>query len=151
LNLLGRSLIRQIQEYQPNYSYARVSPVNAGFNAGNIRELQGVFQRLQQSQICPVNSVIAETTAGRGNITSQNSLTVDQLLRAGETFLGRGYSEIGRPGSGVFRSSDGTRQFRIDNNSIQGNHAPGVPHGHLEVYAPGSTRPITNNHIPFIE
>jgi hypothetical protein len=31
------------------------------------------------------------------------------------------------------------------------NHAPGVPHGHLEIYAPGAARPTTNNHIPFSE
>lgn len=51
----------------------------------------------------------------------------------------------------MFRSADKTRQFRIDKNSIEGNHAPGVPHGHLETYKPGSSKPESNNHIPFFD
>jgi RHS repeat-associated protein len=90
---------------------------------------------------CPgtsnVDAVIAETLAGKGNLTSSTKLSSTELLQAGEKFLGPGYREIGKPGSGVFRSADGTRQFRIDGNSLSGNHAPGVPHGHLETYAPG--------------
>ena len=96
-----------------------------------------------------VDDVIAETISGTGNISSQHTLSADELLEAGEQFIGPGYKEIGKPGSGVFRSEDGTRQFRIDNNSLDGNHAPGVPHGHLEVYDSGATKPKTNNHIPF--
>ena len=99
----------------------------------------------------PVGAVVSETLNGKGNLTSQHTLSADQLLDAGAAFLGQGYAEIGKPGSGVFRSADGTRQFRIDNNSIQGNHAPNVPHGHLETYSPGATKPTANNHIPFCE
>lgn len=62
--------------------------------------------------------------------------------------LGEGYKEIGKPGSGVFRSADGAKQFRIDDNSLRGNHAPGVPHVHLETYKPGARKPSANNHIP---
>jgi len=32
-----------------------------------------------------------------------------------------------------------------------GNHAPGVPHVHLEIYAPGARVPSVNNHIPFVD
>ena len=98
-----------------------------------------------------VSTVIAETLRGKGNITSGVKLSADELLQAGEQFVGPGYKEIGKSGSGVFRSVDGTRQFRIDNSSLSGSHAPGVPHGHLETYAPGATRPTTNNHIPFFD
>ncbi len=98
-----------------------------------------------------VDNVIAETLAGKGNITSSVKLSTDELLNAGEQFLGNGYKEIGKSGSGVFRSADDLRQFRIDDNSLLGNHAPGVPHGHLETYAPGATKPTVNNHIPFID
>jgi RHS repeat-associated protein len=97
------------------------------------------------------DAVIAETLAGKGNLTSQHMLKADELLMAGEKFLGQGYKEIGKPGSGVFRSADGTRQFRIDGNSLSGNHAPGIPHGHLETYAPSAAKPLTNNHIPFVD
>lgn len=73
----------------------------------------------------------------------------DELLTAGLRFLGQGYKEIGQPGSGVFRSEDGLRQFRIDSNSLTESHAPGIPHGHLEIYQPGAARSSVNNHIPF--
>ncbi|MDO9160954.1 MAG: RHS repeat-associated core domain-containing protein, partial [Methylococcaceae bacterium] len=98
-----------------------------------------------------VDNVIAETLAGKGNIKSSVKLSADELLNAGEQFLGNGYREVGKFGSGVFRSADDLRQFRIDDNSLLGNHAPGVPHGHLESYAPGAAKPTVNNHIPFID
>ncbi|MGZ5055282.1 MAG: RHS repeat-associated core domain-containing protein, partial [Methylobacter sp.] len=98
-----------------------------------------------------VDDVIAETLAGKGDIKSKVTLNADELLKAGEQFLGNGYREIGKPGSGVFRSADDLRQFRIDDNSLLGNHAPSVPHGHLEVYDLGAAKPTVNNHIPFTE
>ena len=79
-----------------------------------------------------------------------NRATSDGLLQAGGKFLGPGYKEIGKQGSGVFRSADGTRQFRIDGNSLAGSHAPDVPHGHLETFAPGAAKPSANNHISFV-
>jgi RHS repeat-associated protein len=80
-----------------------------------------------------VSAVVSETLAGNGNFLSKFVLTVDELLDAGSRFLG----------------TDGLRQFRIDANSIAGNHAPGVSHGHLEVLKQGLTKPVSNNHIPF--
>lgn len=99
--------------------------------------------------VSKVSAVIAETMAGKGNFVSSLMVKADELLAAGLRFLGQGYQEIGQPGSGVFRSADGLRQFRIDSNSLTGSHAPGVPHGHLEIYRPGAARPSVNNHIPF--
>lgn len=90
-------------------------------------------------------------TANKKNITSQHTLTADEALEAGQKFLGNNYKEIGKPGSGVFRSADGTRQFRMDNGSLSGSHSPNKPHVHLEAYKPGSNKPIVNNHIPFVD
>jgi RHS repeat-associated protein len=143
------NLLSQIRQYQPSFRYSTVSRPGQGFNASNVTQLQGVLARLRASQSCPINDVIAETMSGRQNILSRNTLTTDQLLSAGEQFLGPNYRELGAPGSGVFRSSDGTRQFRIDNNSILGNHSPGVPHGHFEIFRPSNPRPDVNNHVPF--
>ena len=99
-----------------------------------------------------VDEVISETlNSNQKNIVSKQKLTADQALAAGEQFVGPGYSEIGQPGSGVFRSADGTRQFRIDDGSLAGSHAPHVPHVHLETYAVGANKPTVNNHIPFTE
>lgn len=59
------------------------------------------------------------------------TLTTDEALSAGQKYLGPDYRKIGKPGSGVFHSADGTKEFRIDSGSISGAHAPGVPHVHL--------------------
>ncbi len=103
------------------------------------------------TKINKVDTVIAETLSGKGNITSSVTVSADELLEAGERFLGSEYREIGKSGSGVFRSADGSRQFRIDDNSLLGQHKPYVPHGHLETYAPKARTPTTNNHIPFCD
>jgi RHS repeat-associated protein len=95
-----------------------------------------------------IDDVIAETQAGARNLTSRFTLSADEALTAGERWVGPGYTELGKPGSGVFRSADGTRQFRIDSGSITGAHSPGLPHVHLETIVPGSPVPIVNNHIP---
>ncbi len=79
-----------------------------------------------------VADVLHETLFGRGNFESKYVLTSDEALRAAESFLGRGYKEIGQSGSGVFRSADGIRQFRMDNGSLLGVHAPHSSHVHLE-------------------
>jgi hypothetical protein len=78
-------------------------------------------------------------------------LTADESLEAGQKFVGDNYTEIGKPGSGVFRSADGTRQFRMDNGSLSGSHPPNKPHVHLETYKPGANKPTVNNHIPFVD
>jgi len=99
-----------------------------------------------------VDDVLAETaSATQRNLTSSYTLSADEALAAGQRWVGEGYVELGKPGSGVFRSADGLQQFRIDGNSLLGNHAPGVPHVHLETYAPGARVPSVNNHIPFWE
>ena len=99
-----------------------------------------------------VDLVINETlSANKRNITSQHTLTADEALQAGQQFLGGYYTEIGKLGSGVFRSADGARQFRMDSGSLSGSHAPNKPHVHLEMYKPDSTKPIVNNHIPFVD
>jgi RHS repeat-associated protein len=97
------------------------------------------------------NTVIAETLSGKGNFTSNSTVSAAEGLDAGGKFLGEGYTELGKPGSGVFRSADGLRGFRIDPNSLSGSHAPNVPHMHFELYQPGAAKPYVNNHVPFFE
>jgi Pretoxin HINT domain len=104
---------------------------------------------LVHNQTCGiVDDVIAETNAGAKNLTSKYVLTADEALSAGQKWVGPGYTEIGKPGSGVFQSSDGLRRFRIDSGSLAGSHNPGVPHVHLETVSPSNVV-TTNNHIPF--
>ena len=72
-------------------------------------------------------------------------------LAAGQKYLGSGYKEIGKPGSGVFHSADGAREFRIDRGSLNGAHAPGVPHVHFGVKDPETGKYISNNHVPYLD
>jgi hypothetical protein len=96
--------------------------------------------------------VIAETFQRRGGFTSDHVLNDDEALDVGVEFLGGGYRELGRPGSGVFRSQDGLRQFRIDETSLAGTHRPWQPHVHLQIFPhPTARREIVNNHIPLRE
>lgn len=91
-----------------------------------------------------IDAVIAETLAGTKNFTSQHSLSPNQALDAGSKWLGEGYKHID---SGVFQNADGTRQFRIDNGSITGEHGKIGPHFHLESLNPSTGKPDANNHI----
>ncbi len=102
-----------------------------------------------QGSINRIDNVINETLSGKKNFTSSMTLTTDEALAAGQKFLGIGYKEIGKPGSGVFHSADGKREFRIDSGSISGAHAPGVPHVHFGVKNPETGKYISNNHVPF--
>ena len=84
--------------------------------------------------------IIRETFEGVGDITSKLNPSAEEALDIGQKFLGKGYSEMGKAGedgilrTGVFRSKDQLRQFRMDNNSLLGLHAPDAPHIHLECY-----------------
>jgi hypothetical protein len=98
-----------------------------------------------------IDLVIQETLESKGMILSRYKLSAQEALQLGEKFLGISYREIGKTGSGVFRSTDGLRQFRIDVGSISGEHAPGIPHVHLEIFKKDSTIPYINNHIQFYE
>ncbi len=98
-----------------------------------------------------VHSVIKETIQGSGHITSKIKISGTEALDTGIEFLGKGYREIGKKGSGIYKSMDGSRQFRIDSNSLLGKHSPYQPHVHLEIFKPGMKVPHVNNHIIFYD
>jgi RHS repeat-associated protein len=82
-----------------------------------------------------------------GNVSGP-SLTVEQGLRLGEKWVGKGYREMGKiRGSGVFRSADGLRQFRITEWDIEGTHGKIGPHIHFESFDAGGES-LENLHIP---
>ncbi|MFG1172497.1 VENN motif pre-toxin domain-containing protein [Erwiniaceae bacterium CAU 1747] len=104
---------------------------------------------LSENSNSKIDTVINETLSGKKNFTSSITLSSDEALAAGLKFLGTGYKEIGKPGSGVYHSADGTKEFRIDSGSIGGAHAPGVPHVHFGVKNPTTGKYISNNHVPY--
>ncbi|WP_420207790.1 RHS repeat domain-containing protein [Candidatus Electronema sp. JC] len=116
-------------------------------NAGNA--IKSVGKNIDKAD--NVDNVIKETFSLKKPDLSKYTVTSDEALDAGEKFLGAGYKEIGKPGSGVFLSADGTRQFRIDENSLTGKHSPGAPHFHLELKKQGSNKPYANNHILYVD
>ncbi|WP_306173030.1 DUF637 domain-containing protein [Pseudomonas gingeri] len=98
-----------------------------------------------------VDDVINETLLGKKNFKSALILTADEVLLAAQKYLGSEYKEIGKPGSGVFHSADGIREFRIDSGSLAGAHDPGIPHVHFGVKDPATGKYVANNHVPYIE
>lgn len=153
LNRFGRFFARQFPGRTLNpdtkkaiEGAAILAPLIGGTLVKAIEELA-----IGEAESTLAEQVVAKTLAGKGNFTSATRLSADEALEAGERFVAPGYSEIGKPGSGVFRSADGTRQFRMDSNSLAGSHAPGEPHVHFETYEPGGRFPTSNNHVPFDE
>ncbi|RYY47078.1 MAG: RHS repeat-associated core domain-containing protein [Chitinophagaceae bacterium] len=70
--------------------------------------------------------------------------TAERGLEIGERFLRKGYDEIA---PGVFRSSDGFRQFRMTDSDILGKHGKIGPHFNFEVLdAQGNF--LKNYHMP---
>ena len=59
-------------------------------------------------------------------------------------WLGDGYQEIA---SGVFRSADNTRQFRMVGSNLEG----AVPHVNSKIIAPDGRKIIENSHIRIID
>ncbi|WP_234023092.1 RHS repeat domain-containing protein [Sorangium cellulosum] len=88
---------------------------------------------------------------GWGNIGSHGPVPVDDALEAGTTWLGEGYKEIGPKGSGVFRSADGLRQFRMTAGDLDASgHGAKTGLGtrvHFE-HLDGAGRIIENLHMP---
>jgi RHS repeat-associated protein len=138
-----------ISEQQDYHMVANAKKANAGIR--NVEQSAGentlgMLSIPEGAEAKAVNGVIAETLAGRGNITSAYKLTTNEALDAGIKFLGPGYKEIAHD---VYRNAGETRQFRIDDNSILGNHTPNVPHFHLELVGPNKRTITVSNHIPF--
>jgi hypothetical protein len=69
-------------------------------------------------------------------------LTVDQALTQGEKWLGENYKEIA---PGVYRSADGTRQFRMTNNDLMDPKQG--PHVHFEYIGPNGRTITENSHV----
>ena len=86
-----------------------------------------------------------------GNIGSHGTVNADTALSTGQKWLGAGYTEIGPKGSGVFRLSDGLRQFRMTDGDLNPlGHGAKVglgSHVHFEALDVLG-RIIENLHIP---
>ncbi len=116
------------------------------------RDVGGAVKNGMQNIENVTELLIKETKQAKGRFTSQYKPNTSQVLEAAEMFLGNNYTEIGKKGSGIFRSYDGLRQFRMDANSLLGKHDPYLPHVHFEIFEPQNLKhPFTNNHILLME
>ena len=79
-------------------------------------------------------------------IGSQDPVSPEEALRAGERWLGPGYTEIS---PGVFRSVDGLRQFRMTARDLLPTHGNIGPHVHFEALDSAGTV-IDNLHLPVL-
>ena len=82
-------------------------------------------------------------TAGYGNIGG-GSTTVENALTQADKYLGPGSKEIA---PGVFRSADGTRQFRMTTGDITGAHGNIGPHVHFESVGSDGRTITENSHV----
>jgi len=99
------------------------------------------------------SSLAARGTQGVVDVTSKPR-TVEAGLTTGQKWLKSGYTELGNPGSGVYRSADGLRQFRMTNADIAGIHGGKPvkigPHVHFEKFSPTGEK-LKNIHTPLID
>jgi hypothetical protein len=86
----------------------------------------------------------AGTLKGLGNIGSHGIVDAGSALRSAEKWLGTGYKEIA---PGVFRSSDGLRQFRMTTSDLLPTHGSIGSHVHFEALD-ASGKVIENLHLP---
>jgi RHS repeat-associated protein len=82
-------------------------------------------------------------TSGLGNIGG-GSTTAENALTQADKYLGPGAKEIA---PGVFRSADGTRQFRMTTGDITGAHGNIGPHVHFESIGADGRTITENSHV----
>lgn len=77
---------------------------------------------------------------GFGEIAGGGTLRGEDVLSAGERWLGEGYREIA---PGVYRSADGTRQFRMTPADLGDSQ----PHVHFEYIRPDGRTENAHGHL----
>jgi RHS repeat-associated protein len=95
-----------------------------------------------------IGAVAAALLPGPGKVKAlqlvTKSRTANRGLAIAERFLGKGYTEIA---SGVYRSADGSRQFRMTTSDILGTHGKIGPHYNFEILN-SSGNVVKNYHMP---
>ena len=85
------------------------------------------------------------------NVTWPGTMSIDEALGEGIGWVGNGYREPGGrsgvPSGGVFRSSDGLRQFRMQDSDIDGLHGNIGPHVHFQTFDAFGNE-VENIHVP---
>jgi RHS repeat-associated protein len=103
-------------------------------------------------RIADSSSAARRAVGWSNDVRNGARLATDDALDAAEDFLGQGYRDLG---DGRFKSVDGTRQVRMGELDITGQHGGG-PHMNFERLLPDPLRPgrfriVENRHIFLIE
>ncbi|MBU0678144.1 MAG: RHS domain-containing protein [Verrucomicrobia bacterium] len=81
------------------------------------------------------------------NVTSK-ARSAERALEIGEKFVGKGYKEVA---PGVYRSVDGSRQFRMTGRDLTPTHGDIGPHVHYQKFGPVTGAEIKNIHTPITD
>ena len=142
------SLLRQARQIDPSFSVLRNSTRPINWRDVQYLRTQVWNARMSSNSSCPTtNSGINRN--GFGNIGSQEPMNAGDALRHALNWLGPGYREIGPHGSGVYRSVDNLRQFRMTNGDLTGTHGNIGAHVHFEILNFRGNI-IENNHVPIL-
>jgi hypothetical protein len=85
----------------------------------------------------------AAVTKGLGNVGG-GATTAENALTQANKYLGPGSKEIA---PGVFRSADGTRQFRMTSSDLTGAHGDIGSHVHFESIGSDGRTITENSHV----
>ena len=87
------------------------------------------------------------------NVTWPGTMTEKEALEEGLNWVKSGYKQaLGRTGqgsSGVYRSADGLRQFRMTTSDLLGSHGNVGPHVHFQTYDSFGNE-LENIHVPIV-
>jgi len=124
-------------------------PGASGVGSAVRGESSAVFQEVRQTITLGAETTAVRGTQGIVDVTSKPR-TVDAALTTAEKWLKPGYTELGKPGSGVFLSADGLRQFRMSPTDVAGSHGKIGPHVHFEKFSPTGEK-LKNIHTPIVD
>jgi hypothetical protein len=103
---------------------------------------QTPLARAGQPTLASINAGVPPISAkGLGNV-SGGATTADNVLKQAEKYLGPGYRQID---AGVYRSADGTRQFRMTDRDL--TDPKQGPHVHFEAVGPDGRTTTENSHV----
>jgi len=137
--------IETVSDAGPNRCYSPINqhPVATEVFAGLVFVGGGEFKGGGEAADAAMH---AFSTRGFGNIVAGAKYTADEALSFASRWLGPEYMEIGGAGSGVFRSLDGLRQFRMTAGDLLGLHG-GAPHVNIEAIDLMTGEAVENLHL----
>ena len=129
-------------------SYLLLKPVAIGLGGAGGKAIPKPNVPRPKSPVSPLPQIGSAPSTpvrqGWGNIGSHGPISPDVALGSATKWLGEGYKEIA---PGIFRSTDGLRQFRMTASDLIPTHGNIGPHVHFEALN-AAGKVIENLHLP---